>query len=101
MSTIQIQSLNRNIANEHSKISYPYVEVLDPSDCVALVLPNLDAGELPVLCTFDGVQRQIGKIRKSARVLHTLMSISKLAYHESPEHSVELSTSIDCLEVLR
>lgn len=100
MSTMPIQSLNRDIANDHEKLSYPYVEVLEPSDCIALVLPSVEKGDLPVLCTFEGKRRQIGKIALSALTLNVLCSITKLRYHKDSILSVDLNEPKDCLEVL-
>ena len=100
MSTQQIQSLNKDIASPRESLQFPYVEVMNPSDCIALVLPNIEVGDLPVLCTFEGKRRQIGKILKSAKTLSTLLSITKLRYHKDIHTFVDLQNNVDCLEVL-
>ena len=100
MSTKTIQSLNRDIANDHETVKYPYVEVLEPSDCIALILPSIEAGDLPVLCTFEGKRRQIGKIRKSALTLSALNSVTKLSFHRDAFTSIDINGPKECLEVL-
>jgi len=99
MSTMEIQSLNREITNEHVSIVYPHVKIVDPNDAIALVLPELPVGDLPVLCEFKGSCRQIGSILKSALVLNDLRKICKLEYHKSPETVLTITESKDAVEV--
>lgn len=100
MNTMEIQSLNREITNERVSISYPHVKLLEPSDAVALVLPELPKGDLPVLCEFNGTCRQIGSIMKSALVLDSLRKISKLQYCKTASDSMDILQARDAVEVL-
>ena len=73
-----IQSLNPNIANDRIEMPYPHVEVLTPSNAVALVVPSLTTGDLPVICKYDGTTRRIGSIARSALVLSSLRKVTRL-----------------------
>lgn len=99
MSTMEIQSLNRDITNERISKPYPHVLVLDPSDAIALILPELPEGDLAVLCNFNGTCRQIGSIRKSPLVLNTLRRITGIDYVVSENCKKSIRTALDALEV--
>lgn len=101
MSTNQIQSLNRNITNERTALTYPYVKLLDPSDAVALVVPFIEDGTLPIICEFEGIVRQIGSVRLSALVLSKLCKISRLEYHKDKSSCIQINTSEDIMGVLK
>lgn len=100
MNTTEIQLLNPDIANERISMPYPHVELLEPSDAVALVLSSLPKGDLPVICTYQGKQRKIASICKSALVIMALMKVSKLKYSKDANSSLALRTSADIMEVL-
>lgn len=95
-----IQSLNPNIANDKIAMPYPHVEVLTPSNAVALVVPSLDEGDLPVICQFDGTTRKIGSISNSATTLSVLRRVTRLQYAKSVSNIKELNTIEDIMEVL-
>ena len=100
MNTLEIRSLNPEITNERISMPYPHIKVLEPSDAIALVLPSLDKGDLPVLCEYNGTCRQIGSIRKSALVIEQLHRISKLMYCSAENKNMSIETKLDILEVL-
>lgn len=100
MSTLEIQSLNKEITNERISMPYPHVNVLEPSDAIALVVPSLPKGDLPVICEFHGTRRQIGSIRNSALVLESLRKISSIEYVKAPNVKSVIKTSLDSVEVL-
>lgn len=100
MSISQIQSLNGDITNERIDMPYPHVKLLDPSDAIALVLPSLPEGDLPVLCEVNGSVRQLRSVRKSAKILAILIKISRLTYVQSKGIESELMNNTDILEVL-
>lgn len=97
---MEIQSLNKDITNERVSMPFPHVMLLEPSDAVALVLPELPKGELPVLCEYNGTCRQIGSIRKSALVLNQLSKISRIEYCKSSSDSMLINSPMDTVEVL-
>lgn len=100
MKTTDIQSLNRDITNERVSMPYPHLRVLNPNDAIALMLPELPEGDLPVLCDFNGTCRQIGSIRKSAIVINDLRKITGLKFFKSKDVAVDIKTSLDAVEVL-
>lgn len=100
MNTTEIQSLNPDIANNRISMPYPHVELLEPSDSVALVLSGLPKGDLPVICSYKGKQRKIASVLKSAVVLSTLLRVSALNYNSSETETRSLSNNIDIMEVL-
>lgn len=100
MNIAKIQSLDRNISNTKISMPYPHLRIIDVSDAIALVIPSLDKGDLPVICEFDGVTRQVGSIRKSALVIKQLSRITRLSYCKSEDVSIDVSDMKDLLEVL-
>lgn len=100
MNTTEIQLLNPDIANERISMPYPHVELLEPSDAVALILSSLPKGDVPVICTYQGKQRKIASIRKSALVIMALLKVSKLKFHKDANDVLPLKTSTDIMEVL-
>ena len=97
---MEIQSLSRDLTNDRVSMPYPHIKVLEPSDAIALVLPALPEGDLPVLCEYNGVCRQIGSVLKSALIINQLSKISKLEYVKSAGISVAIKTPLDAVEVL-
>lgn len=100
MSIAEIQSLDRNITNKKISMPYPHIKVTDVSDVLALVIPSLDKGDLPIICEFEGVTRQVGSIRKSAVVIKHLMDISGVVYCKSEDLQVPIKSMESLLEVL-
>lgn len=96
---IEIPVLNRNFTNEKISMPYPHVLLLEPSDAVALVLPSLPSGDLPVICNFEGVTKQIGSVMKSARVLTKLMLVSDIEYVKEANMSIKVSTPQDAVNL--
>lgn len=95
-----IQSLNPNIANDRIEMPYPHVEVLTPSNAVALVVPSLTTGDLPVICKYDGTTRRIGSIARSALVLSSLRKVTRLKFAKSTNEVMELNNTEDIMEAL-
>lgn len=100
MNTNKTLSLSRDLTNERISMPYPHVKILDPTDAVALILPELPTGELPVLCDLNGCTRQLASIKKSALVLRSLSNVTKLQYCISKTVSRDLTNTIDIMEVL-
>lgn len=100
MNTTEIQLLNPDIANDRISMPYPHVELLEPSDAVALILTGLQKGDLPVICTYQGSQRKIASVAKSALVLNSLLRVSKLNYRKDKDTCQQINSSIDIMEVL-
>lgn len=100
MSTNQIPILSRELTNDRISTPYPHVEIMDPSDALALVLLSISEGELPVLCTMNGSTRKVKSVRKSAIVLNQLSKVSKLNYHKEAGNVTELNTIEDIMGVL-
>lgn len=97
---MEIQSLSKDLTNDRVSMPYPHIKILEPSDAIALVLPALPEGDLPVLCVYNGVCRQLGSVRKSALIINQLSKISKLEYVKSAEYITSIKTPLDALEVL-
>lgn len=93
-------SLNPNIANDRISMPYPHIKVLNPSDAIALVVPSLPKGDLPVICEFDNTLRKIGSILPSALVLKSLKAVTPIEYWRSAEDGFLIKSSVDILEVL-
>ena len=96
---IDIPVLSRDFTNERIKMPFPHIRLLDPSDAVALVLPSLDKGDLPVLCSVGGVTKQIGAIRRSAKVISALMHVTDIEYISSPGNSAKICTTQDAINI--
>ena len=100
MSTMEIQSLNPNITNDRISMPYPHLKLLDPSDAIALILPSLKDGELPVICEYNGTVRQLAKVKKSALVLNTLLKVSGLVYAKDVNTNLKITSTSEIMEVL-
>lgn len=100
MVTVEIQSLSKELTNEHISMPYPHVKVLEPSDAMALMITSLPKGDLAVICEYNGSCRQIGSIRKSAKVIRDLSYVTKLTYSIDKETTRNINSVSDILEVL-
>lgn len=100
MSRMAVQSLNENIANERVSKPYPHLMLSDVDNALALVLPAIPTGDLPVLCTHKGVTRQLGSIARSAIEINKLRRIGTVKYVASKEEERSLITVVDIMEVL-
>lgn len=100
MSTNQKLLLNQNLTNERVSMPYPHIMLLQLTDAVPLLLPELPKGDVPVLCDVKGTIRQIGAIKKSALVFNDLRKISELDYVLSESESRHIANARDAVEVL-
>lgn len=100
MNTELTRLLGTEITNERISQPYPYVMLEKPSEPVALVLPSLPQGDLPVLCNFNNSVRKIASIRYSALAIRNLLKVSPLVFYKDAATSKRLVTSEDILEVL-
>lgn len=94
------QSLNRNIANNRADMPYPHVEIMEPSDAVALILESLPDGELSVLFNVDGKLWKSKPIAYSALALLPLVKVSKLKLCKDAQTSKVISSPEDILEAM-
>lgn len=97
---MEIQSLSKNLTNDRIDMPYPHVKVLEPSDALALLIPILSQGELPVICEFEGTTRKIGSIRKSALVLKDLSRVSKMIYYKNEAECFDCNDTPAILEAM-
>ena len=100
MSIMEIQSLNQNVTNDRISMPYPHIRVLEPSNALALMVPSLPKGDLPVICEYDGTTRQIASIRKSALVISKLRKISNMEYAMNEKDKRLIDNPLDVMEVL-
>lgn len=100
MSTRRTLTLSSDIANDRIAKPFPHLEILEPSDALAIVLPSIDGGELPVLCTMNGSTRRLVSIRKSAIVIKDLLAVTALRFHKDESTVLDLNTPEDIMEVL-
>lgn len=100
MSIARIQSLNENLANKRITMPYPHAKIIDVSDALALIVPSLEKGDLPVLCEHEGTLRKVGSIRNSALVLRQLSRITRVMYVKSEDVSVDVSNTDELLKVI-
>lgn len=99
MSTNLIQSLNPNLTNERTNLEYPHVVILEPSDALALVISSMCDGTLPVICTYEGVTRELCRVRNSALALKTLSRVSKIKYCKNVSEQYTITSEDNILEV--
>lgn len=99
MKTPEIPLLSAELTNERIRMPYPHIRLLDTSDAVALMLPELPVGDLPVICEYGGVTRQIGSIKKSALVLNNLLKISRLIYVADEKSTFNLTNVESIMEI--
>ena len=97
---MEIQSLSKNLTNDRIDMPYPHVKVLEPSDALALLVPILSKGDLPVICEFEGTTRKIGSIRKSATVLKDLSRVSKMLYYRGPDQFIDCKDTDSIMEAM-
>ena len=100
MNTAEIRSLNPDITSDRISMPYPHIELLKPSDAAALMLTCLPKGDVPVICSYQGKQRRIASIMRSAKVFDNLRKVSPLVYHITSEQNKTLNTILDIMEVL-
>lgn len=100
MSTSQTPILSRDLTNDRISKPYPHVEIMEPSDALALVLQSMSEGELPVLCTMNGSTRKLKSVRKSAIIIQQLSLVTKLRYHKSETDITEIQNIDDIMGVL-
>lgn len=100
MKTEEIQSLNENIANDSISMPYPHLMMSDVDSALALVLPDIPTGDLPVLCEHKGIIRQVGSIRRSAIEINKLHRIGTVSYVADKGITVPIHCIEDIMEVL-
>lgn len=100
MSTSQIPTLSRELTNDKISRPYPNVEVLEPTDALALVLKSMDGGTLPVLCTINGNTRKLISMPFSAISIRDLSLVSKLRFHKDKDTAIDIESVDDIMEVL-
>jgi len=94
-----LSSIDENIATPRTKLTYPYIRILDASDTLALIIPALEKGELPIIMTYKGVTRQLGTVTKSALELRKLLPITRLEYVHRPNDATLIQNNVDMLEM--
>lgn len=99
MKTMEMLSLNENIASEQISMPYPHLMMSGVDNALALVLPAIPTGDLPVLCEHKGVIRQVGSIRKSAVEVNKLRRIGTVCFVKSKGSSVPIECVDDIMEV--
>lgn len=92
--------LNQNLTNDRITMPYPHVKILKPSDSIALVVPSLPKGDLPIICEFNNTTRKIGSISNSALLLKDLMRVTPIEFWKNPSEGYLIKSSLDLLEVL-
>lgn len=96
-----IHEIDEDIATPHTKRRYPFIRLLDANDALALIVPSLPPGELPIVMTYKGSTRQLGTVEKSALALCKLLPITRIEYVRASDDSTLLTTNMDMLEMPR
>lgn len=96
---LEFDTLDENSALVRTELVYPYLMVDEPSDAVALIVPCLEEGDLPVLCKLDDTVYHVANISSSALVLHKLLRISKLTYNKSATERVPIVKPQDIMNI--
>ena len=94
-----ISSLDENTATPRVSLTYPYIRIVDPTDALALIIPSLPKGDLPLVMTYKGVTRVVGKITKSAIEINKLTKLSRLEFVKSPNTATPLNCGMDILDL--
>ena len=96
---MQIDTLDTQTAFNRISFEYPHLMIESPGDPIALIVPSLEEGSLPVLCRVDDTVYKVGTIDSSAINIYTLLRITKLSYHVSPSEIIELHTPDDIMRI--
>ena len=94
-----IESLDEDYATPRAKLVYPHIKLLTATDALALVVTSLPKGELPLVMTYKGETREVGKISKSALAITKLLKISDIEYVKSADERIKLKTGQDILDL--
>ncbi len=97
---MEVNELNRQSALHRVVYEYPYVLVKNPGDPIALVVPTLEPGSLPVLCVVDDVTYKIGCIALTASTVCTLLRVTGLDLYKSAQDVIPLKTHVDVMNAL-
>lgn len=98
---MQIETLDRQTALDRVGMSYPYLMIRTPGDPIALVVPQLEYGDMPLLCSVDGVLYKVGSIFKSALTIHTLLRVTALDYYRDANTVIQLKSADDIMTAIR
>ncbi len=94
-----LSSIDKDIATPHSKLNYPYVKIMEPSNAIALVISSLEHGDVQITIDYEGKLRQIGSVRNSPVLLYRLVRISPIEYYQSEDMHYTLRNNEDILSI--
>lgn len=97
---MEIPVLSRRLTNDIVDLDYPCLKVLSNGDALALVLNDVEQGDVPVVCEFEGDTYIIAHVCRSALVIDAIRKVSPIEWYLSSEQCVELKTAEDVLEVI-
>lgn len=90
--------LNATFANKKVDKPYPNLEVVTIGVALPVVLPLLQQGDLPVIGTYQGVERMLGSIDPEATNIFKLLKATKLIYNKSASEHYEINEASDIFE---
>lgn len=95
-----IPTFSPDLTNARSEARYPYLEILDRTESIALVISSLEQGELPVVFSRETDKIQIASIKMSAKPIRVLLKVTRVLVHTDAETSIALSDTASIMQVL-
>lgn len=90
-----ISELDENFAAKRTARKYPYLELVNVTDVLPVILPLLREGDCPLHATFEGVERKLSNVLLSAIEIQRLLVVSELVYHKSATERVSIKSVSD------
>lgn len=100
MSSEIITELDSSFSNSQVDAQYPFVEVNPRNvDSLPVVIELLEAGDLPIVYTRDGISYELSKTANTALNLKKLLDVYGFKYVRDENTTIEVKTVSDLMEV--
>jgi len=88
----KLEHISEDFGQASVKAQYPCIEVLSPTDAVALVITGLRSGAVPIVIRSEGAAHLVGSCAASVLEVNKLLRLSPLMVHAGPKSSYKITT---------
>lgn len=97
-----ISKLNvEDYTSSKTKLTYPNIVVEKMNLASSIIITSMESGDIPIIGTYKGVTKVIGRTKMSALSLNPLMKVTPLKLSMDESHTYRITRAEDYLEVMK
>lgn len=88
------------LTSKSDSLTYPYLEIMEMSNCIPLVVRALETGEIPLVGSLGETTKIVKKITLKSIEINKLLRVTNLKFHINSDEVRDIKNVNEYMEVL-